>query len=67
MLILGSIPGPQGCDVLIKSSQKKADKNMTYTIINKEIQEDILKSNEQLENKEALHSANVAADAANKK
>ena len=29
--------------------------------------DEVVKSNEQLENKEALHSANVAADAANKK
>jgi NADH dehydrogenase/NADH:ubiquinone oxidoreductase subunit G len=67
ILILGAIPGPAGSVVTIKSSYKKADKKKEFVIITKEIQEEILKQNENLENKEALHAANEAAEAAAKK
>jgi NADH dehydrogenase/NADH:ubiquinone oxidoreductase subunit G len=63
ILILGSIPGPTGSVVTIKTSTKMAGKKLEYTIITKEIQEEILKQNEALENKEALHEANLEAEA----
>jgi NADH dehydrogenase/NADH:ubiquinone oxidoreductase subunit G len=67
LLVLGAIPGPEGSVVTIKSSAKKANLKKEYVIITKEIQEEILKQNENLENKEALHAANEAAEAAAKK
>jgi large subunit ribosomal protein L3 len=67
MLILGSIPGPEGSIVVIKSSKKMIGKKYEYTIITKELQEEILKQNVALENKEALHEANLEAEAAAKK
>jgi uncharacterized protein YqfA (UPF0365 family) len=67
ILILGAIPGPEGSVVIIKSSVKMVGKKYEYTIITKELQEEILKQNEALENKEALHEANLEAEAAAKK
>jgi large subunit ribosomal protein L3 len=67
ILVLGAIPGPAGSLVTIKSSVKKPDLKKEFVIITKEIQEEILKQNENLENKEALHAANEAAEAAAKK
>jgi NADH dehydrogenase/NADH:ubiquinone oxidoreductase subunit G len=67
ILILGAIPGPEGSIVTIKSSTKMIGKKNEYNIITKEIQEEILKQNENLENKEALHAANEAAEAQAKK
>ncbi|MCF0227478.1 MAG: hypothetical protein HUJ52_01520, partial [Malacoplasma sp.] len=51
----------------IKSSVKKPKVKINVKIISKEIKEDILRENEQLEDKKALHEANVAAEAAEKK
>lgn len=67
LLVLGAIPGPAGSVVTIKSSAKKINQKKEFVIITKEIQEEILKQNENLENKEALHAANEAAEAAAKK
>ncbi|GHU46893.1 hypothetical protein FACS1894218_0180 [Bacilli bacterium] len=67
ILILGAIPGPEGSVVTIKTSQKMLGKKLEYTIIDKTIKEEILKQNENLENKEALHAANEAAEAEAKK
>jgi large subunit ribosomal protein L3 len=67
LLILGAIPGPAGSIVTIKSSSKMPNKKLEYTIITKEIQEEILKQNEALEDKEALHEANLEAEAEAKK
>ncbi|MDR0739480.1 MAG: 50S ribosomal protein L3 [Mycoplasmataceae bacterium] len=67
ILILGAIPGPAGSVVQIKSSVKKPNAKKEFVIITKEIQEEILKQNENLENKEALHAANEAAEATAKK
>jgi hypothetical protein len=67
LLVLGAIPGPAGSLVTIKSASKKANVKKEFVIITKEIQEEILKENENLENKEALHAANAAAEAAAKK
>jgi large subunit ribosomal protein L3 len=67
LLVLGAIPGPAGSVVTIKSANKKVDRKKEFVIITKEIQEEILKQNENLENKEALHAANEAAEAAAKK
>jgi large subunit ribosomal protein L3 len=67
MLILGAIPGNAGSVVTIKSSMKNIDKKKEFTIITKEIQEEILRQNENLEDKEALHAANEAAEAIAKK
>jgi hypothetical protein len=67
LLILGSIPGPAGSMVLVKTSKKHPNDKKEYVIVTKELQEEILKQNEALENKEALHAANEAAEAAAKK
>ncbi|MDR3330250.1 MAG: hypothetical protein LBS76_03145, partial [Mycoplasmataceae bacterium] len=67
ILILGAVPGPEGSIVTIKSSEKMIGKKNEYTIITKELQEELLKANENLENKEALHAANEAAEAQAKK
>ncbi|MDR0545523.1 MAG: 50S ribosomal protein L3 [Mycoplasmataceae bacterium] len=67
ILIYGAIPGPKGSIVFISSSLKKPNKKVEYTIISKEIQEEILKQNESLENKEALHAANLEAEEKAKK
>jgi large subunit ribosomal protein L3 len=61
ILILGAIPGPVGCVVTIKTSKKMKGKKFEYQIITKELQEEILKQNENLEDKEALHAANETA------
>ena len=50
----------------IKSSIKKPGAKNEYTIISKEIKEDILKANEALEDKEAVFEANKEAEAAEK-
>jgi large subunit ribosomal protein L3 len=63
ILILGAIPGPAGSVVTIKTSAKMGNKKFEYTIITKELQEEILKQNVVLENKEALHEANLQAEA----
>ena len=60
ILILGAIPGPKNGIVIIKSSIKKPNDKKEYTIISKEIKEDILKANEALEDKEAVFEANKA-------
>ena len=52
---------------MIKSSVKKPNDKKEYTIISKEIKEDILKANEALENKEAVFEANKEAEEAEKK
>lgn len=67
ILILGAIPGPKNGIVMIKSSVKKPNDKKEYTIISKEIKEDILKANEALENKEAVFEANKEAEEAEKK
>ena len=67
ILILGAIPGPKNGIVIIKSSIKKPNDKKEYTIISKEIKEDILKANEALEDKEAVFEANKEAEAAEKK
>lgn len=67
ILILGAIPGPKNGIVIIKSSVKKPNGKKEYTIISKEIKEDILKANEALEDKEAVFEANKEAAAAEKK
>ena len=67
ILILGAIPGPKNGIVMIKSSVKKPNDKKEYTIITKEIKEDILKANEALENKEAVFEANKEAEEAEKK
>ena len=67
ILILGAIPGPKNNIVIIKSSIKKPNSKKEFTIISKEIKEDILKANEALEDKEAVFEANKEAEAAEKK
>ncbi|MBP5256870.1 MAG: 50S ribosomal protein L3 [Mycoplasma sp.] len=67
ILILGAIPGPKNGIVIIKSSIKKPNEKKEYTIISKEIKEDILKANVALEDKEAVFEANKEAEAAEKK
>lgn len=67
LIVLGAIPGPKDGIVIIKSSYKKPNKKNEFKIISKEIKEEILQANEKLENKEALHAANVKADAEAKK
>lgn len=67
ILVLGSIPGPEGSMILIKTSIKHPNDKKEFNIVTKEIQEEILKQNEALENKEALHAANEAAEAQAKK
>ena len=67
MLILGAIPGPAGSMVIVKTSKKLPIAKKEYVIVTKELQEEILKQNEALENKEALHAANEAAEAAAQK
>lgn len=67
ILILGAIPGPKNGIVMIKSSVKKPNDKKEYTIITKEIKEDILKANEALEDKEAVFEANKEAEEAEKK
>jgi hypothetical protein len=62
LLILGSIPGPKNSIVCIKNSNKCIGIKKEYKIISKEIKEEILKSNENLENKDALHDANIKAE-----
>lgn len=62
LLILGSIPGPKNSIVCIKNSNKCIDVKKEYKIISKEIKEEILKSNENLEDKDALHDANIKAE-----
>lgn len=64
ILLLGAIPGPAGSVVTIKTSVKFPTKKTEYKIITKEIKEEILKENENLEDKEALHKANEQAEAA---
>lgn len=66
LIILGAIPGPKNGTVIIKSSMKKPGAKNEYTIISKEIKEDILKANEALEDKEAVFEANKEAEAAEK-
>ena len=66
LIILGAIPGPKNGTVIIKSSIKKPGAKNEYTIISKEIKEDILKANEALEDKEAVFEANKEAEAAEK-
>ncbi len=63
LLILGAIAGPANGLVMIKSSVKKPTKKNEFTIISKEIKEQILEENEKLEDKEALHEANLEAEA----
>ena len=67
ILILGAIPGPKNGIVMIKSSVKKPNDKKEYTIITKEIKEDILKANEALEDKEAVFEANKEAEEVEKK
>ena len=67
VLVQGAIPGPKDQLLIIKSSVKKPKVKINVKIISKEIKEDILRENEQLEDKKALHEANVAAEAAEKK
>jgi large subunit ribosomal protein L3 len=67
ILVLGSIPGPEGSMVIIKTSKKYPNDKKEYTIVTKELQEEILKQNEALEDKDALHAANEAAEAVAKK
>ena len=67
ILIQGAIPGPNNQMLIIKSAVKKPGVKKDVKIISKEIKEDILQENKQLENKEALHEANLAAEAAEKK
>ena len=64
MLVLGAVVGPVDGTVFIKSSVKQPEKKTPFKIINKEIQEAIIEQNEKLENKEALHEANVQAEQA---
>lgn len=45
ILILRAIPGPKKSVLMIKSSVKKPNDKKEYTIISKEIKEDILKDN----------------------
>ena len=67
LLIQGAIPGPKDQLLIIKSSVKKPNTKVNVVIISKEIKEDILRENEQLEDKKALHEANIAAEEAEKK
>ena len=67
ILIQGAIPCPNNQMLIIKSSVKKPNVKKDVKIISKEIKEDILQENKQLEDKEALHEANLAAEAAEKK
>jgi large subunit ribosomal protein L3 len=67
ILILGAIPGPEGSIVTIKTSVKFPNKKKEFTIITKTLKDEILKENEKLENKEALHEANVVAEEKAKK
>jgi large subunit ribosomal protein L3 len=62
LIVLGSIPGPEGSIVTIKSSVKKPKDKKIYEIITKQLQETIQEQNKALENKEALHQANVASE-----
>ena len=67
MLVLGAVVGPVDGTVFIKSSVKQPGKKTEFKIINKEIQEAIIEQNEKLENKEALHEANVQSEQAAEK
>ena len=67
LIILGAIPGPEGSIVTISSSIKKPNKKFNIQIINKEIQEEILKANEKLEDKDSLHEMNEKIEEQEKK
>ncbi|MDR3163497.1 MAG: 50S ribosomal protein L3 [Mycoplasmataceae bacterium] len=62
LIVLGAIPGPAGSLVTVKSAVKKPQTaKKIYQIVTKELQEIIQEQNKELENKEALHQAEVAS------
>jgi hypothetical protein len=62
IIISGAIPGPEGSIVTIKSSYKFVGKTVSYNLITKKIQEQILEANEKLEDKALLYEANEVAE-----
>lgn len=66
LLVKGAIPGPYNSMLLMKTAIKNPNKITPISIISKEIKEEILAANEGLEDKSALHEANLQAEAEQK-